>query len=339
MKVYLAQINPTVGALESNYELIRKAYEDGTRAGADVIIVPELAVTGYPPRDLLDKRVFIDRNLTVRDRLVEMTRDAALIFGCVTWNEEAGKPFRNTAAIAHGGRLLLQQHKTLLPTYDVFDELRYFEPAVVRNVVELFGKKVGVVICEDFWFNDEIMGRPRYSADPVSDLIDQGAEILINISDSPFNVGKRSARYEMFRSIASSHSVPLVYCNQVGGNDELLFDGSSIVVDAGGRTVFCAPSFRESAALVMLDGPACEAVGTMSEEQETAEALILGLTDYLRKTGFREVVIGLSGGIDSAVTAASGVAARAIWRRTYWSTTTNSAVAAISRSGTPGARW
>ncbi len=152
-------------------------------------------------------------------------------------------------------------------------------------------------------------GRPRYSGNPVTDVVEQGAEILINISASPFNVGKRSTRYDIFREIAASHSVPLVYCNQVGGNDELLFDGSSIVINAEGRTVFCASSFAEDRTMVKLDGPLCESVDTMPVEQETAEALILGLSDYLRKTGFRDVVIGLSGGIDSAVTAALAVRA------------------------------
>jgi NAD+ synthase (glutamine-hydrolysing) len=309
MKIHLAQINPTVGALESNYELIRRAYEEGSRGGADVVVVPELAVTGYPPRDLLDKRVFIERNLQIRDRLATMTGEVALIFGCVTWNENPGKPFRNTAVVAIGGEILLEQHKTLLPTYDVFDELRYFEPATERRLVELFGTKVGVSICEDYWHEEKVLGRPLYTTDPAADLARQGAELLINISASPFNAGKRVARSEILRRIAATHSTPVVYVNQVGGNDELLFDGSSLVVNGKGKTIYCGPSFETSAALVSLDAAACGDGDELSQEEEIARALMMGLRDYLHKVGFSDVVLGLSGGIDSAVTAALAVRA------------------------------
>lgn len=309
MKIFVAQLNPTVGALESNFELIRSAYEEGLRAGADLILVPELAVTGYPPRDLLDKKVFVERNLEIRERIARMTGEPAIIFGCVTWNDGPGKPFRNTAVVARRGEIVHEQHKTLLPTYDVFDELRYFEPARERRLVELFGRKLGVLICEDFWFEEKVFDRRIYENNPVDDLVEQGADLLVNISASPFHVGKRRTRFELFRAIASEASIPLVYCNQVGGNDELLFDGSSIVVSPRGEAIYCAPSFRSDASLVSLGGPACESVDTMPQEQEIGEALMLGLTDYLRKVGFRDVVIGLSGGIDSAVTAALAVRA------------------------------
>ncbi|MDX1582264.1 MAG: NAD+ synthase [Thermoanaerobaculia bacterium] len=309
MKIFVAQLNPTVGALDSNFELIRDAYEAGSRAGASLILVPELAITGYPPRDLLDKKVFVNRNLEVRDRVAAMTGDPALVFGCVTWNEDEGKPFRNTAVVAREGKIVLEQHKTLLPTYDVFDEMRYFEPARERKIVELFGRRIGVLICEDFWFEETMLDRRIYDQNPVEDLVGQGAEVLVNISASPFHVGKRGTRYDIFRSIATESSVPLVYCNQVGGNDELLFDGSSIVINSSGETVYCAPSFESDRSLVPLDGPVCESVETMSQEEEIGEALMLGLSDYLRKVGFDDVVIGLSGGIDSAVTAALAVRA------------------------------
>ena len=310
MKIYIAQINPTVGALESNRRLIVEAYQAGRREGADVVMVPELAVPGYPPLDLLDKRLFVDANLEVRDSLVAMTGQTVLIFGCVTRNEtKRGKPFRNAAVVAQNGRVLLEQHKSLLPTYDVFDELRYFEPATSVSVVQLFGRKVGVSICEDYWFEDTILGQTIYPKNPVEPLIQQGAEILLNISASPFNVGKRGARYELFREIARRYRVPIVYLNQVGGNDELLFDGSSIVIDRNGDTIYCARPFETDAGIVPLSGPVCESVFVMPEEEEIGRALILGLRDYLRKTGFGEVVIGLSGGIDSAVTAALAVEA------------------------------
>ncbi|HVT03816.1 MAG TPA: NAD+ synthase [Thermoanaerobaculia bacterium] len=310
MKIFIAQINPTVGALESNAQQIRDAYDMGRTAGAQVVMVPELAVTGYPPRDLLEKRVFVDSALAVRDSLVAMTGETALIFGCVTRNSDPfGKPFNNVAVVAQHGRILLEQVKSLLPTYDVFDELRYFEPARDVSPVELFGKRVGVSICEDFWSEDQDNGRRRYGLNPVDELVAEGAEVLLNISASPFNVGKRENRYRLFREIALRHKVPIVYLNQVGGNDELLFDGSSIVIDETGQTIYCAKSFETDFAMVPLHGPRCEPAATMLEEEEIARALMLGLRDYITKCRFERVVIGLSGGIDSAVTAALAVQA------------------------------
>jgi len=310
MKIYLAQINPTVGALASNAELIRRAYDDGIKAGAEIVMVPELAVTGYPPRDLLDREVFINAAAEVRDALVAMTGDVPLIFGCVTRSKNwCGKPLHNAAVVAHRGKLVLEQHKVLLPTYDVFDELRYFEPGVGQSVVELLGHRVGVSICEDFWYDDEILGTKLYCSNPVDQLARQGAELLLNISASPFNAGKRQSRYDIFARIARRYGLPLVYCNQIGGNDELLFDGSSIVIDAEGRTVFCAPAFEELGAIVDVRGTPCDATEVLDDAEEIGRGLILGLRDYIRKCGFREVVIGLSGGIDSAVTAALSVAA------------------------------
>lgn len=305
MKIYIGQINPIVGALKTNADTIERVYREGAAAGADIVMVPELAVTGYPPRDLLDRRAFIESALSVRDHLAAMTGPAALIFGCPTWNADwAGKPLHNTAVVAQNGKILLEQNKTLLPTYDVFDELRYFEPARFVKTVEINGHRIGVSICEDFWFDDERHGVKLYHGNPVDDLARQGAEMLLNISASPFNAGKRDARYALFSEIARRYNVPLVYVNQVGGNDELLFDGSSIAMNARGETVFCAKTFEEDAQLVSLDGPSCRAGAAASEEEEIARGLMLGLRDYMTKCGFRDIVIGLSGGIDSAVCAA-----------------------------------
>jgi NAD+ synthetase len=310
MKVYLGQINPTVGALRANETLIRSVYADGVKAGADVVLVPELAVTGYPPRDLVDRQVFVGAALEVRDSLAAMTGETALVFGCVTRNEGwCGKPVHNTAVVAQRGRIVHQQHKCLLPTYDVFDELRYFEPGRGGQAIDLAGMRVGVAICEDFWFDDELFGVKLYCENPVDDLARQGAEVIFNISASPFNAGKRRARYDIFSEIAKRYAVPLVYVNQVGGNDELLFDGSSIVIDARGETIFCAPAFEEHGGLVSLSGERCESVLALREDEEIGRGLILGLRDYIRKCGFNDVVIGLSGGIDSAVTAAIAVEA------------------------------
>ncbi len=310
MKVFVGQLNTTVGALHGNADAIRRTYEEGVLAGADVVLVPELALTGYPARDLLDRPHFIETALQVRDALVAMTGETTLIFGCPIPNQDwCGKPLHNAAVIARGGRILLEQQKILLPTYDVFDELRYFEPGDSVRTVEIAGRRVGVSICEDYWFDDEHLGKKLYRRNPVDELVRQGAEVLLNISASPFNAGKRRARWEIFSRIAARYEVPLVYVNQVGGNDELLFDGSSVVFDKTGQTIFCAPAFEEHASLVRLEGPACESILALDKEEEIARALILGLQDYIRKCGFSDVVIGLSGGIDSALTAAIAVEA------------------------------
>jgi NAD+ synthetase len=310
MKIYIGQLNPTVGALAANAELIRRAYAEGVAAGADVVLVPELAVTGYPPRDLLDREIFVSAALETRDALAAMTGETTLIFGCITRSASwCGKPLHNAAIVSRGGKVILEQHKSLLPTYDVFDELRYFEAGRSVGVVDIAGVKAGIAICEDFWFDDEVLGTKIYCRNPVDELARQGAQVILNISASPFNSGKRRSRYELFSRIATRYDVPLVYVNQVGGNDELLFDGSSIVIDAKGKTIFCAPAFEEHSSLVQLHGLPCESVLSLEEDEEIGAALILGLRDYIRKCGFKDVVIGLSGGIDSAVTAAIAVEA------------------------------
>jgi NAD+ synthetase len=310
MKIFIAQINPTVGALDQNRDLILDGYRRGVEAGADVVVTTELAVTGYPPKDLLERPAFIDEALRVRDSIVAATGETALIFGCIARNvEPCGKPLHNVAVVAQNGTILLEQKKSLLPTYDVFDELRHFEPGKSVRVVTLAGTRVGVSICEDFWYEQEFAGREIYCENPVDDLAGEGCEVLINISASPFDAGKREARYGLFRQIARKFSIPIVYVNQVGGNDELLFDGSSIAIGRDGATVFCAKAFEEDFAMVPLEGPPCDAVHSIPDDEEIGRALILGLRDYLRKCGFRKVVIGLSGGIDSALTAALAVEA------------------------------
>ena len=310
MKIYIGQLNPTVGALSSNAEMIRRVYDEGVAAGADVVLVPELAVTGYPPRDLLDREIFVAAALDVRDALAAMTGQTTLVFGCITRNASwCGKPLHNSAIVARNGKIVLEQHKSLLPTYDVFDELRYFEPGRSVGVVEIAGVRAGIAICEDFWFDDEVLGTKIYCRNPIDELARQGATVILNISASPFNSGKRRARYELFSRIATRYGVPLVYVNQVGGNDELLFDGSSIVIDAKGQTIYCAPAFEEHHSLVQLHGSPCDSIVSLVEHEEIARALILGLRDYVRKCGFKDVVIGLSGGIDSAVTATLAVEA------------------------------
>jgi len=304
MKILVGQINPTVGALEANASLIESVYRQGMREGADIVLVPELAVTGYPPRDLLENRFFIEANLAIRDRLIAMTGGPALIFGCVEWSERRdGKALHNSAIVAREGRLVHRQVKSLLPTYDVFDELRYFDASVEPSICELFGKKVGVSICEDYWFDDELRGRRLYSSNPVEPLARQGAELLLNISASPFNAGKHDSRHRLFRQIARRYGIPLVYCNQVGGCDELVFDGGSIALNRNGEPVWCAPPFESIQAIVDLESEPIECASA-PEPAHIASALVLGIRDYAAKSGFAHAALGLSGGIDSAVTAA-----------------------------------
>lgn len=308
MRIYIAQMNPVVGDLAGNTARIRAAYEDGVHAGAEIVVLPELSLTGYPPRDLLDKEPFIDAALRARDELAATTESTALVFGCVTRNSSmVGKPLFNTAIVAQSGGIIAEQAKRLLPTYDIFDELRYFEPGTAGSVIELFGRRVAVSICEDLWFAHRADGRQLYALDPLESLVQERCDVLLNLSASPFNVGKRHLRHEVFARVAAKYAMPIVYVNQVGGNDELLFDGSSMVLNASGQTVFCAPSFEEHGSLVPLDGPVCEPPDALSEEEEIAGALTLGLRDYVRKCGFRDVVLGLSGGIDSAVAATLAV--------------------------------
>jgi NAD+ synthase (glutamine-hydrolysing) len=310
VKIFIAQINPTVGALASNADLIHRSYDAGVKAGADLVMVPELAVTGYPPRDLLDRDYFVKAAEEITDALARSTGKTALIFGNVVRSARwCGKPLHNAAIVAQNGRIIHVQHKSLLPTYDVFDELRYFEPTNSPKVFEVAGRRVGVSICEDYWYDDEVLDTKLYCENPVDQLARQGAEVLLNISASPFSAAKRKARYDLFSDIARRYDIPMVYVNQVGGNDELLFDGSSIVINKSGQTVFCAKAFEEHSTLVELDGPPCDTLLTIPKNEDIGRGLILGLRDYIRKCGFKDVVIGLSGGIDSAVTAAIAVEA------------------------------
>ena len=214
MKIYIGQINPTVGALPSNAATIDRVYREGVSAGADIVLVPELAVTGYPPRDLLDRDYFISSALEMRDKLAAATGSTALVFGCITRSQRwCGKPLHNAAIVAQDGRILLEQHKSLLPTYDVFDELRYFEPGKGGKVVVINGRRIGVSICEDFWYDDEVLDTKLYCQNPVDQLARQHAEMILNISASPFNAGKTGARYALFAEIAKRYDIPLVYVN------------------------------------------------------------------------------------------------------------------------------
>jgi NAD+ synthase (glutamine-hydrolysing) len=306
MKIGFAQINPTVGDLRGNCELIIGAYQRLAAAGAELVLTPELSLTGYPPQDLVFKSRFVPENLALLEKLHAQVGESALLVGFVDRNGGRGKPFHNAAALLERGKPIRKMYKSLLPTYDVFDEDRYFEPATHVQPFEVQGKKVGVTICEDIW-TDEYLPRPLYDVEPVRALVEQGAEIILNLSASPFRLGAPACRLEMIAAQARTYQRPICYCNLVGGNDQLIFDGNSIAVNASGVSIAQLEAFREDEKIVDTNSiDAIEFREAKTEEQLLA-ALSLGLRDYCRKCNFRSAVVGLSGGVDSAVTAVIAV--------------------------------
>jgi len=306
MKIGFAQINPTVGDLRGNCELIIGAYQRLAAAGAELVLTPELSLTGYPPQDLVFKSRFVPENLALLEKLHAQVGESALLVGFVDRNGGRGKPFHNAAALLERGKPIRKMYKSLLPTYDVFDEDRYFEPATHVQPFEVQGKKIGVTICEDIW-TDEYLPRPLYDVEPVRALVEQGAEIILNLSASPFRLGAPACRLEMIAAQARTYQRPICYCNLVGGNDQLIFDGNSIAVNASGVSIAQLEAFREDEKIVDTNSiDAIEFREAKTEEQLLA-ALSLGLRDYCRKCNFRSAVVGLSGGVDSAVTAVIAV--------------------------------
>jgi NAD+ synthase (glutamine-hydrolysing) len=313
MRVALAQLNFTVGAFDQNYRKIADAAGKASHAGADLLLLSELATTGYPPRDLLTLSGFVEANLALRDRVAALSTDQlGIIVGCAEPNEAAGgKPLFNTAVLCHRGQIVGRHRKTLLPSYDVFDEDRYFEPGTSLCPLIFKGVRLGLTVCEEVWNDPEFWPRRLYPRDPVADLAAQGVDLFINISSSPFEMGKAAIRRDMIRQHAARHQVPFLYLNQVGGNDELIFDGHSLGFDADGSMTLRADDFAEAFVVVDVPPPATQVaeIGALakvsqSREEEAWRALQLGLRDYVSKCGFTSVVLGLSGGIDSALTAA-----------------------------------
>ncbi len=308
MRIAVAQLNPTVGDVRGQTERALEIYAQMARQGADLVVLPELYLVGYPPRDLLERAWFVEQVDEALDRLRDATEDhldTGLLLGAPVRNGgNSGKSLYNAAVLLYRGRIESVRAKSLLPTYDVFDETRYFAPATRLDVVPFRGEMLGINVCEDAW-NDPALwpARVPYAHDPIAILAEQGATLFINISASPYWRGKESIRYRLISGHARRHGVPFVYVNQVGGNDELLFDGRSLAVDASGAPIALFPSFEESVDIV--DTSAQGTPDGYEPEEGIAtvhKALVMGVRDYARKCGFKTAVIGLSGGIDSSVT-------------------------------------
>lgn len=308
MKIALAQLNLIVGDISGNESQILAAYQRGIAAGCDIVICPELALTGYAPRDLLLKGGFVDANLAAVDRLACATTETALLVGFVGESDvRPGRPFTNSVALLQDGKIQTIRHKTLLPTYDVFDEDRYFEPANENLPIDFKGRKIGLTICEDLWNDEDFWPQRRYRNNPVTQLVSAGVEIIFNLSASPWHLGKNQIRHKMLRKLASKTGLPVVYCNLVGGNDELVFDGGSLVINSEGELVAEAKMFSEDFIVSdpFTDKPARGE--TLCDEEKLYRALVLGVRDYFTKCNFKTAVLGLSGGIDSALTAVIAV--------------------------------
>ena len=309
MRIALAQINPTVGDFPGNSAKIIDYAQRANSAGIDLVLFPELSICGYPPRDLVDRPWFVERNRQAAEEIARITAGISVICGLVTpANTSTGKHVMNSAALLRYGRITAIQSKRLLPSYDVFDEVRNFAPADKQEVLTLSGTRFALTICEDAWNDKNFWDRRLYHIDPVADLIAAGGRILLNISASPFTLGKRELRQDMLATIARHYGVPVAMVNQVGGNDSLVFDGSSFALGPDGKVLAQAKSFEED--MVCFDTESL--TGDIHQRAESLEAsayaaLVLGTRDYVRKCGFRKVVVGLSGGIDSALTAAIAV--------------------------------
>jgi len=306
MRIGIAQINPTVGDLRGNFDKILASYERLAAAGAELVLAPELATTGYPPQDLVFKSRFVPQNLEAIERLHRCIGAVPLLVGYVDRNDDRGKPFYNAAALLERGEPIRKSFKTLLPTYDVFDEDRYFEPGRGGEIFSIAGRQVGVTICEDIW-TQNYLPRPLYDRELVRSLVEKGAELIVNLSASPFGLRKLGTRREMVGALARRHERPIVYCNVVGGNDQLVFDGSSIAFNRAGELIAQLPSFQSAEAIVETDATGAVALEPFDPMAELYGALSLGVRDYLAKCKFKSAVLGLSGGIDSAVVAAIAV--------------------------------
>lgn len=307
MRVALLQINPTAGDLEGNASLIVRGVQVARSDGAELVVTPELALMGYLPRDLLMHDGFVRRSCQMLTHIAGVLKDGPpVLVGVATPNpSDMGRPLYNSAVVLSKGKVGPAFHKTLLPTYDVFDEDRYFEPAREPGILSLGGYRLGISICEDVWNDRDFWKRRRYHHDPVEVLVEMGAQAILNLSASPYTVGKQKLREEMLSQMAKRHGVPLAIVNQVGANDDLIFDGRSAAFDRKGRMFGRAKGFETDLIIIDLDSEAgAIASDEFDPEPEIWKALVLGVRDYASKTRFKKVLLGLSGGIDSALTAA-----------------------------------
>ena len=320
MKIGLLQLNSTVGDFAVNRQKLVAGYEKARALGAEFVIAPELFLCGYPPRDLLLRADFVQAGLAALAETAQSIGPVPLCVGCVSeHSERPGRALRNAAAILQNGKIIWRTHKSLLPTYDVFDEDRYFEPAKSAEPFEFHGRKLGITICEDIWNDEDFWPERLYRRDPVKELIAQGADIILNLSASPWHDGKERTRLAMLQRVARDEQVPLAQVNLAGANDELIFDGHSVALDARGEVIALGKGFAEDILVVDLGGnsdPLTQPSATLSHSGESREglefppreqqlfaALSLGIRDYVHKCGFKSVIVGLSGGIDSALVA------------------------------------
>ena len=308
MKIALAQFNPTVGDFAGNSARILSLAGQAKQRGADLVVFTELCLCGYPPQDLLERPAFLDRNIDELKELAAKIPLPSLVGYAGRVKNGAGKSVANKAALLCGGRVVFEQSKMLLPTYDVFDESRYFQPADKQVVYSFKDEKLGITICEDVWNDKNFWPNCLYDRDPVTELVGQGTTLLLNISASPYTIDKRALRFEMLRSIAITHRRPVVYVNQVGGNDSLIFDGASLALTADGKVAAQALAFEEDLVLFDTETGYGEIHPQPREEIEYAyRALVIGTRDYVSKCGFKKALVGLSGGVDSAVVASIAV--------------------------------
>lgn len=304
MKIALAQINTTVGDVAGNTDRAIRAIKVAARGGAELVVLPELTVSGYPPQDLVERSVFIDANDFAVEKIARAARGIWAVVGHVAdVHAHSGRLVANAASVVRDGEIVARRDKTLLPNYDVFDEMRHFRPARSNEPVEIGELKVGVTICEDAWNDPHFWPRQMYDHDPIAPLVGAGVDLLVNLSASPFAGGKQNLRRAMLGSLAKHHGVPLAFTNLVGGNDQLVFPGRSIFFDAEGRIVAEGASFEEDLVIVDSEQAGLGHPPIPHPVEEVWSALVLGLRDYARKCGFKQAVMGLSGGIDSALTA------------------------------------
>jgi NAD+ synthase (glutamine-hydrolysing) len=324
MKIALCQCNPIMGDIAGNTQKLVTVLDSDESREADLLVFPELFIQGYPPRDLLEQAWFIERGAQALQTICDASQkhpDKGILFGFAMPNNRSnGKGLSNAAVLVCNGAVVSQHDKSLLPTYDVFDESRYFDPALSRSVSDFKGERLGITICEDAWNEKQLWEKLPYDFDPVEELAALGATLFVNLSASPFHLGKERTRFSLAQNHARRHGRPFILVNQTGGNDELVFDGASMAVDKEGRLRLLLPSFAEAVRVVDTAAFGPEVLPRVNDPVESAyRALVTGLSDYLRKCGFTKALVGLSGGIDSAVTAS--LAARAIGAQNVWGVT------------------